>query len=482
MYKCPGCGAPLRFDPKSQKLTCQYCGRLVDALDETLAYANEAEGQTPVGGTQYDMQTGEQQYAALAYVCPNCGAKLLSTEETAATFCSFCGSNVVLDERLDVEAAPQKIIPFKVSMEECASLYKQRLARAFFAPSYMKKDSEIAKFRGIYMPYWLYSYDTAGPVKTSGTVSTRAGDFIVKTNYSLYQEIDGHYSGIAYDASASFSDTMSEAIAPFTTASSVPFKTSYMSGFYADVSDVPSEVYQSAAKGLADEYFVDQVAQDPSYAIHGVDRSKIRLSMPYGKNALEKGYFPVWFLSSRTRDNKHINYAVVNGETGKVAADIPVSFGKYLLMSLLAAIPVGLFIWFFIVESSEMHITPMNLITLAGILSVVFFFLMNSGLNQAYIRESYLNDKGYLKKTGYEAASSMPFIRKIRYLWKPLVGISVLPIFFLWRPFEDLYFYIGAGVAFLMLILSVFDLVRIHNLQVQQPLPQFNKRGGDHNA
>jgi hypothetical protein len=33
-----------------------------------------------------------------------------------------------------------------------------------------------------------------------------------------------------------------------------------------------------------------------------------------------------------------------------------------------------------------------------------------------------------------------------------------------------------------MLILSVLDLVRIHNLRVQQPIPQFKKRGGDENA
>lgn len=482
MYKCPGCGAPLRFDPKSQQLTCQYCGRQVSALDESLVFANEAEGQTPVGGTQYDSQTGEKEYAALAYVCPNCGAKLLSTEETAATFCSFCGSNVVLDERLDAEAMPQRIIPFKISADECAELYKKRLSRAFFAPSYMKKDSEIAKFRGIYMPYWIYSYDTAGPVRTAGSVSTRSGDYIIKTNYDLYQQIDGHYSGIAYDASASFSDTLSEAIAPFTANASVPFATSYLSGFYADVSDVPSEVYQASAKSLADDFFVDNVMSDPAYPMHGVDRTKVRVAMPYGQNAHEKGYFPVWFLSNRTHDNKHINYAVVNGETGKVAADIPVSFGKYLLFSLLASIPVALFIWFFIVESSELSITPMNLITIAGIISVVFFFLMNGGLNQAYVRENFLNDKGYLKKTGYEAASSMPFGRKLRYLWKPIIGATLLVAFFLWKPFEDLYYYIGAGVAFLLLILSVLDLVRIHNLQVQQPLPQFNKRGGDHNA
>ena len=482
MYKCPGCGAPLRFDPKTQKLGCMYCGRMVDPLDPALAYANESEGQTPVGGTQYDSQTGQQEYAALAYVCPNCGAKLLSTEETAATFCSFCGSNVVLDERLDSEAAPQKIIPFKISSKDCEEEYKKRLARAFFAPSYMKKDSEIAKFRGIYMPYWIYSYSTEGMVQSDGSVSHRVGDYITKTNYTLYQQVSGRFSGISYDASSSFSDTLSEAIAPFKAESAVPFATSYLSGFYADVSDVPSDVYAAESEEVAEDFFVDNVMKDPAYPLHGVERTKVRNRMPVRARLEEKGYFPVWFLSSRTRDNKHINYAVVNGETGKVAADIPVSFGKYLLMSLLAAVPIGLFLWFFIVESSEMSLSPMNLIFLAGIISVVFLFMMNSGLNQAYARENYLHDKGYLRRFGKPAEGAMPFGRKLRYLLKPIIGIACVVIFFLWQPNEDLYYYAGAGVSFLMLILSVLDLVRIHNLRVQQPIPQFNKRGGDENA
>ena len=25
IYKCPGCGAPMVFDPESQKLTCEHC-------------------------------------------------------------------------------------------------------------------------------------------------------------------------------------------------------------------------------------------------------------------------------------------------------------------------------------------------------------------------------------------------------------------------------------------------------------------------
>ena len=129
-----------------------------------------------------------------------------------------------------------------------------------------------------------------------------------------------------------------------------------------------------------------------------------------------------------------------------------------------------------------MSLSPMNLIMLAGFVSVAFFFMMNSGLNQAYARENYLNDKGYLKRFGKPNEGSMPFARKLRYLLKPIIGIAAVVVFFLWQPNEDLYYYIGAAVSFVMLILSVLDLVRIHNLRVQQPIPQFKKRGGDENA
>jgi uncharacterized Zn finger protein (UPF0148 family) len=32
--KCPACGAPLRFDPASGKLVCDYCGTVVDLQQE----------------------------------------------------------------------------------------------------------------------------------------------------------------------------------------------------------------------------------------------------------------------------------------------------------------------------------------------------------------------------------------------------------------------------------------------------------------
>ena len=33
MYKCPGCGAELRFDIKTQKLVCDHCNTTVDPYE-----------------------------------------------------------------------------------------------------------------------------------------------------------------------------------------------------------------------------------------------------------------------------------------------------------------------------------------------------------------------------------------------------------------------------------------------------------------
>lgn len=54
--------------------------------------------------------------------------------------------------------------------------------------------------------------------------------------------------------------------------------------------------------------------------------------------AQDRTMFPVWFLSYRNKDR--VAYATVNGQTGKVAADLPVSLMRYFIGSVILAIPI----------------------------------------------------------------------------------------------------------------------------------------------
>lgn len=52
----------------------------------------------------------------------------------------------------------------------------------------------------------------------------------------------------------------------------------------------------------------------------------------------DSAMFPVWFLSYR--NGSRVSYATVNGQTGKIAADLPVDIRKYFLGSLILALPI----------------------------------------------------------------------------------------------------------------------------------------------
>ena len=75
---------------------------------------------------------------------------------------------------------------------------------------------------------------------------------------------------------------------------------------------------------------------------------------------IDSTMFPVWFLSYRKKDR--VAYATVNGQTGLVVADIPIDPKRYLLGSLLLAIPIfALLAWSAFLQPSSLVMTTLLL-------------------------------------------------------------------------------------------------------------------------
>ena len=152
MYACPTCGAGLVFDPKTQNLLCLSCRNQYDPENiekMRLDQAKEVE-------TQIDT---EKEYEAISYKCSHCGAELITTDETITTFCSFCRIGTMLDRKTIKKKKPDYIIPFKITKEECKKIYINKIKNSLFAPKNMIETQEVEKIRGIYMPYWVYSFE-----------------------------------------------------------------------------------------------------------------------------------------------------------------------------------------------------------------------------------------------------------------------------------------------------------------------------------
>ena len=357
MYECPNCGGNLRYDIPSKMMACASCDSKFDPYE-----VSERNGA----------QETEDEYEVTVFKCPQCGGEIYSTDNTAAGFCTFCGSAAILESRLRKEHRPKYIIPFRQTKEQCKKSYMKLMGKAVFAPKELKSEKHINEFRGIYMPYWIYNvHEGGGDIRLTGTTEKRRGDYIIKSHYNLNLDLDADYQGIAYDASSSFSDTISENLAPFDTKNMREFTPAFLSGFYADSADIDTSLYVDDAEQFALDKTQDFISSYPNLRKYDIVETGKTLQWKLNSTVgdAEGAMFPVWFMAYKNKDR--VTYATVNGQTGKVVADLPVDVPKYLGASVVLTIPLFFLLNAFLTLIPSMLLGIVCLV--AGIVSCMYF-------------------------------------------------------------------------------------------------------------
>ena len=454
MIKCPNCGAQLKFSAKSGLVTCEYCGSKFDPkkLKEEVKLSEEVKDT----------------YEGKSYLCSQCGAKLLTFDNTAITFCSYCGSQAMVESEMIKQNAPDYIIPFKKTKEECISNYKKLINKSLFAPNYMKSDIVVSKFRGIYIPYVVYKLSFHGKSSNNGSkYSHRIGDYVVYNDYQIHAQVDADYDGISYDLISNFYDKFSNAL-PHNYKEAEEFNPNYLTGFYADTSDVSNDTYIAAAKSVARSDSTSRMRRNYKFLKYGCNNPKIKLDVTE-KNT---GMYPIYFLAIRNKNNKYIHYAVVNGQTGKIAADIPIDFKKYIIISFIVAALI------FLLINNLLVITPKVVCGFSIAIAIISMIISLYQLNAIEKKENHLDDIGYKSVKGRKYTKNR---KTFKYIYKPLIAIIIGILTLLINFVNDIYYYSASMITFILIILSFYDLVQEHNILVSTKLPQLEKRGGDEN-
>ena len=513
MIACPNCGANLRFNPKSQTMMCDFCASEFDPRqfevnqDAQEQHVSQQEYGSEPSAEDGGAEAADDTYDVTIFTCPQCGGELLSVDEnTAAAFCSFCGASTILSARIARDKRPEYIIPFSKTKEDCKQAYLKLVRKAPFLPREYKSAEYIDGFRGIYMPYWSYDVIQRGPVKLKGERSHRSGDYIITDHYNLTGEIDASYDGLSYDAASSFSDSISEALAPFDVNERVPFEPSYMSGFYADIADVDKKVYAEEASNYAYDRSLDRIKNETAEfrkftiteekpAAGDAARSASRTAFSCKTMNAHSSMYPVWFLSYRNGDR--VTYATVNGQTGKVAADLPVDVTKYLIgTGVLAALIFALLNMFLV-------LTPKVLLGTAVVLMVVEFIINylqridiesrvlgedDKGLQHIRNKirlnspEKIAENKGKLPtKERVEEAEMVGFEKILSVLGIIMVVVEILTLFLI-EPVSDIPYYVMVIINAVIFVFNFRYTFKNYNLMATRRLPQFDRKGGDDRA
>ena len=342
-YKCPACGGAMEFDSKSQKMKCPYCD--TEIAVEEFQKMQENKQQTASDGVYSENQSGSQdkvdwqaandnQWAEgetdgmRVYVCESCGGEIIAEETTGATTCPYCGNRVVMKGQFSGDQKPDYVIPFKKDKKAAKAAYYSHLKGKPFLPKVFKDENHIDEIKGVYVPFWLFDADTKSHFmydarnlrvwENGDTEYTEHEHYLVERGGSV------RFERIPADGSEKMDDTLMESIEPFDFSEAVDFQTAYLAGYLADKYDVDAEQSIDRANQRIKQSTADAFATTvQGYASVTPETTNIRLRNGQAKYAL----YPVWLLNTTWKGKKYT--FAMNGQTGKLAGDLPLDKSAY---------------------------------------------------------------------------------------------------------------------------------------------------------
>ncbi len=325
-YKCPNCGGGLKFDPEKQDFICEFCDSVFKEQD--FFKKDDALNKQDV-----QKETDEFQNAVL-YICPGCGAEIITDETTAATTCYYCSNPVVLSGKLSGELKPDSIIPFKIDKNGAIQKFREFCGKKKFLPKDFISQSRLEEIKGVYFPYWYIDCNASGHINAKSTqIKTWAvGDirYTETTRMGHFRKGDITVIDMPEAALKNKNRDIMQYVCPFNSADFVPFSMSYLSGFFAEKRDIEKSEIESSVKDKIKAMSGEKLRRSIEYNNADITDSSINVSdLKWKYNLL-----PVWVLNYKHKDKTYI-YAL-NGQTGKVYGELPVSNGK--LIALFAAV------------------------------------------------------------------------------------------------------------------------------------------------
>ena len=333
--KCTGCGNKLIFNPKTQRMYCEYCRSERDVIPDKKKEIAEITKELDV------------------YSCPNCGAQLICDSTTTSTFCVYCKSTAILKDKLNGKFEPQAIIPFKTTKDEAVKAFLDLRKGKKLIPDEFLHQSNIEEIRGVYIPFWLFDYQIDGVLDARATREdeTTNGDKTIKTIYEYHVARRGavSFDNIPVDGSTHFQDNVMRSLEPFDYNDLKKYTSDYLSGFLSELYDVEEEIADDIAtersKLTAYNTFKQSIESQQYDSIEYINNK-------FDPTKLRADYvlLPVWMLNVKYK-NDFYTFAM-NGQTKKIVGNIPVDeekakklFIKKALINIVILLIIAIIIW-----------------------------------------------------------------------------------------------------------------------------------------
>ncbi len=287
--------------------------------------------------------------------CQTCQAISVMDPTRVSQRCDFCGSSTLVPyEQTKAPIRPESLLEFKVPETQVREKLRDWYGSRFWAPNAMKSRALTDTVKGIYLPYWTFDaqahahwtadagyhyYTTESYRDSEGKTQTR------QVQHTRWEPASGSVAHFFDDelvpASKGVHEKLLRAIEPFPTTSDLkPYDPAFLSGWVV-------EQYQIDLIGAAQRSRTSmegQIRQQCSSAVPGDTQRNLAVQADFSAQTFKHILVPVWLTTYTYGSTPY--QAVINGYTGTISGEYPLSWVKITIAVILALIVIAIIIVF----------------------------------------------------------------------------------------------------------------------------------------
>ncbi|OJH36229.1 hypothetical protein [Cystobacter ferrugineus] len=291
--------------------------------------------------------------------CQSCGAELVVAAESFSTVCPYCAAPSVVERPASEERpVPSFALGFALTREVATERVKHWLRTRHPWTHGGLKRASLQDVRGVYAPAWLYSARAESRYsasigenyqETETYTTTENGKTVTKTRTvtkTEWRSLQGEHSEYVLDvlvtASRGLPNAELEALEPFDLRALARYEPALVAGWIAEEPSLSREESLRQAR----EESRERIGRRLSAFMPGDSHRELRHDTRLEEESLDVCLVPVWVLAARYAPDAPPLRVVVNGQSGEVFGQAPVSWAKVLLTVLAVLALVLLLAWF----------------------------------------------------------------------------------------------------------------------------------------
>lgn len=352
-HPCPECGGDAEWNAAKQALACPYCGTVLPFSpgEATLGEAIIEHDLVLALQRIPDASRGWQE-TRVSVKCQSCHAISTFEPGRVAQRCDFCGSPSIAPYTETKDAiTPESLLPARLSAPQVRDRLKEWYRSRWFAPNKLKTAALTDTLHAIYLPYWTFD------AFVRARWQAMSGYYYYETEYVR----DSQGNSVAQRVRKVRWEPSSGSLEHFFDDDLVPGTAGVHATLLRQVGDFPTQELKSydpafvrgwtveryqidlrAAAGHSHTQMEQRLRELCARQVPGDTHTNLQVSGQYSDRTFKHVLFPIW-LVSYTYGAKSFQ-VVVNGYTGSMAGEHPLSWIKILAFILFLGVLLLVFV------------------------------------------------------------------------------------------------------------------------------------------